>query len=256
LPERILSRRFVLPTLILLSFALVAAFVNYRRWGDALVFADYRLYIMNAKYPDRLLRTAAYGLFNLFRVPFGILYYFFPIWVIRRGDGHLLFEEHQWRLIDATELPPSSFFLTDPLFVLLLLYAGWSLLTAQRSAGISRLRALAIGAGFLAPCLLMLAAISMNFRYRMEFYPLIEFGGFLGFLALCRSPLSATSPRRVCTLPVACAAVGILGSHLIMILYKLSDFGPAIERMHLGIYTYYVQQFHLAFPSLARWIAN
>jgi len=97
---------------------------------------------MNELFPDRLPRTQIYGLFNLSRVPFGIVYYFFPIWVLRRADGHLLFEEHQWRLIDATELPPSSFFLTDTLLMLLLSYAGWSLLNARRSDGINRLHAL------------------------------------------------------------------------------------------------------------------
>jgi hypothetical protein len=41
--------------------------------------------------------------------------------------------------------------------------------------------ALAIECGFVAPCVLMLTALAMNFRYRLEFFPLIEFGAFLGF---------------------------------------------------------------------------
>ena len=239
---RLVSSQCMLPMLVLLGFAVLAGLVNYQRWGHPLVFADYRLYITNEHYPDRLPRTAAYGLFNLSRIPFGGIYYFFPIWVLHRNDGHLLFEAHQWRLLDATELPPSSFFLTDPLLMLLLLYAGWSLLSARCSASLNRLHVLVIGTGLTAACLLMLSAISMNFRYRIEFYPLLEFGALLGFVLLCRLPLAATSWRRVDALVMTLAALGILGSHAIMLLYKVSDFGPPIERISHGVFAYYRQQ--------------
>ena len=248
------SRQFLLPLLVLLGFAVLAGLVNYHRWGNPLVFADFQLYLMNEYFPDRLPRTQAYGLFNLSRVPFGVVYYFFPIWILRREDGQLLFEEHQRRLIDATELPPSSFLLTDPLLMLLLFYAGWSLFVARRSDGINRLHALAIASGLTASCLLMLSAISMNFRYRIDFYPLIEFGAFLGFLFICRLPLTERRLRRVCTLAIACSALAILGSHLIMILYKVSELGPPIEKMRLGAFAYFLQRIRSEFPSLASWI--
>lgn len=251
---RLFSGQIVLPLVLLLGFAAVAGLVNYQRWGDPLVFADYRLYIMNELFPDRLPRTQVYGLFNLSRVPFGIVYYFFPIWVLRRADGHLLFEEHQRRLIDATELPPSSFFLTDTLLMLLLSYAGWSLLNARRSDAINRLNALAIGAGLTAPCWLMLSAISMNFRYRIEFYPLIEFGAFLGFLLLGRLPLADSSLRRVCTLAGVSSALGIVGSHVVMILYKVSDFGPAIDMLRYGVFAHYLDRLKSFFAFSASWI--
>ena len=189
--------------LILLGFSALAGLVNYYRWGDPLVFADYRLYLTNSEEPGWLPLTKAYGLFNLSRIPFGIIYYFFPIWILRRNDGHRLLEEHQRHFIESTELPPSTFFLTDTLLMLLLLYAVWSLLRARRSAGIDRPSALAIGTGLTAPCLLMLSAISMNFRYRIEFYPLIEFGAFLGFLLLCKHTWTATTLRKVRTLAIA-----------------------------------------------------
>jgi hypothetical protein len=251
---RLLSSQFLLPILLLLGFAVLTGLVNYQRWGHPLVFADYRLHIMNEYFPDRMPRTEAYGLFNLSRVPFGIVYYYFPIWVLFRHDGHLLFEEHQRRLMDATELPPSSFFLTDPILMLLLLYAGWSLLSARRSAGINRLHALAIGTGLTVPCLLMLSAISMNFRYRIEFYPLMEFGAFLGFVLLCSHPLAASSLRRVRTLAIASAALGILGSHAIMMLYKLSDLGPSIKLLRVGVFAYYLQKIQSHWPWLGSWM--
>jgi hypothetical protein len=232
---RLVSSQFMPPMLILLSFAVLTGLVNYQRWGHPLVFADYHLYIMNESYPDRLPRLEAYGLFNLSRIVFGLIYYFCPIWVLLHSDGHLLFEAYQQRLIDATELPPSSFFLTDPLLLLLLLYAGWSLLSVRRSAGMNRLHALAIGTGLTAAGLLMLSAISMNFRYRIEFYPLVEFGALLGFFLLGRRPLAAPSLRRVNALAIAAAALGIFGSHAIMSLYEISTY---------DIVAYYRQWIH------------
>jgi hypothetical protein len=249
LSGRVLSSQFLLPSLVLLGFAVLAGLVNYQRWGNPLTFADYRLYLFNAAFPDWLPRMQAYGLFNLSRVPFGLVYYFLPVWVLQRADGHLLFEEHQWRLIESAELPPSSFFVTDALLLMLLLYAGWSLLRPWRSGGIHRFHAVAIGAGLTAPCLLMLSAISMNFRYRIDFYPLIEFGAFLGFMLLCSRPSPPTSFKRVRTLVIASTAIGILGSHMVLILYKFSKFGPAVKFIRPGVAAYYLQQIHSYWPA-------
>jgi hypothetical protein len=249
------SGQLLMPIAILLGSAMLAGFVNYQRWGNPFVFADTRLYLHNDEIPDRVLRAHIYGLFNLSRVPFGILYYFFPVWILRRGDGHLLLEEHQRRLIDVTEMPPSSFFLTDPLLMALLLYALWCLLSVQRSAGIDRPNVLAIGVGLTAAALLMLSAISMNFRYRIEFYPLIEFGAFLGFILLCRHASAATWGRGIGTLTITLTVLGILGSHVVMIMYKVSGYGSSIDSMHSGVVAYY-QKHIQAWPSLARWIPH
>jgi hypothetical protein len=193
----------------------------------------------------------AYGLFNLSRLPFGFVYYFFPIWVLRGTDGHLLFEDYQRQLMDAVELPPSSFFLTDALLMMLLLYVGWSLLGRWRRGGMNGLHALTIGTGLAAPCLLMLSAISMNFRYRIDFYPLIEFGAFLGFLLLCRRPSAQTPIRRVRLLAIASTAIAIVGSHVVLVLYKLSGFGPASELTRIGVVAYYLHQIHAYWPAFA-----
>lgn len=253
LGRRVASPGLVVPLLILSGFAALAAFVNDQRWGNAFVFADFRLYLFNQTFPDRLARMDAYGLFNLARVPFGIVYYFLPVWVMRRGDGRLLFEEHQLRLIDATELPPSSFLLSAPLLMLLALFALWSLVSSRRSTGIPRLQAGAIGLGLSVAGLLMLAAVSMNFRYRMEFYPLFEYFAFLGFLVLCRAP--ATVPyKATLRTAIAFAAVGLVWSHVVMLMYKLSAFGPPLDNLRSGVFAYYLQQVQLHFPGLASYL--
>ena len=97
-------------------------------------------------------------------------------------------------MIDANEMPPSSFFVSDPLLVLLcgvFLRALWRKQWA--GTGLQRpRRSLALFAGFGAQILLILIASSMTFRYRMEFYPSLELMAFLGFYAIC----AATRHRR------------------------------------------------------------
>ena len=63
-------------------------------------------------------RLLATGEFNLERLWFGVMYYFAPVWVLHGADGQLLLEATRQKWIDAAELPPSSFLLTDPLIVI------------------------------------------------------------------------------------------------------------------------------------------
>lgn len=248
-----LSPRCLLPGVILVAFAALAGLVNFYRWGDPLVFANYDTYIANKFYLDRLPRTEAYGLFNLSRVPFGLIYYLFPIWMLRRGDGQLLFEEDQTRLIDSAELPPSSFLLTDPLLVLLTGFLCWTLASKRVVAEINKVHTLALLAGLAAPCLLMLSAISMTFRYRIDFYPFLEFGAFVGCLILCKVNWNRWSFSRVRAWCVAGTLVGISASELVLFLYKLSPFGPANTYLRDGVFTYYGSQIASHLPWL-RWL--
>ena len=248
---RLTSGGLLWPALALLAFVVVTGWINYERWGDPLTFANYNLYIYNEAFPDRLARMAAYGLFNVARLPFGLGYYFVPIWTLRRPDGHLLFEEHQQRLIDATEMPPGSFFLTDPLLLLLTACLLWSFFAGRRDPVLDRTRTLAIMLGLCAPCGLMLTAISMNFRYRMDFYPLMELGAFAGFLTLCRSGLTTVAANRMRGLSVALAAIGILGSVASLALYDVSDFGPPIQSLHDGVGRYYAVRFDALYKHYA-----
>jgi hypothetical protein len=239
------------PLVILLAFAGIAALINQYRWGHPLVFADYDIYQVNQSFPDRLSRTEAYGLFNLVRLPLGILYYFVPLWVVRRPDGHLLFEEQQTRLLDAAELPPSSFLLTDALLVLLLALACWAIAAPRYRLVGNRPEVAAIGAGLALPWLLMLSAISMNFRYRIEFYPLLEFGAFVAVASAVRGSLALSPNAR--SFLFAGMVLSVVGSHLVLILYKLSPFGPATGLLRPGIVHFYAAQFAERAPSL-RWI--
>jgi hypothetical protein len=242
------SREFLLPALMLIAFAGITALVNYERWGNPLVFADFHSHLMMSRDPQRLARIDEYGLFNAARIPFGINYFFFPIWLIARGDGKFLFEEYQTRIIDDTELPPGSFLLTDLLLMGLLFYALWSLAAVKKPMSVVRSQAIALGLGLTASCVLMLCAIGMCHRYRIDFYPFIELGAFIGLIQLQGSSIIHSRAFRCAT--VVAAAVSICASHLELILYKLSVYGLPFERIRGGLFHYYLQRLSELFPSL------
>ncbi len=200
----VLTRRFLVPAMVLAAFLVVVGTVNYQRWGNPATFADYTFYL---SFHRDLLKMERAGLFNLARVPFGLSYYFLPLGALQGANG--LFDNTQTRLMFAAELPPSSFFLTDLLplaFIVFLAMALWparrifpqrlrkgalfvpSTNPPQSSRIFSHDQGLALAAGLAVPCVLMLTAIYMSYRYRMEFYPEIDLLAFLGLYATVSNP--------------------------------------------------------------------
>jgi hypothetical protein len=183
------ARRTLVPAGILSAFMAISGTVNYFRWGSPFTFANWDLYLDWAYSPGSpawwlspiLAKIHAYGAFNLVRIPFNLVYYFCPFWALRDIDEGALFNSYWGRTMNGIELPPSSFFLTDLFafcFIALLAIALWR----RRARGISPAAriAAAVAIGLLAPCILMLTAMWVAYRYRMEFYPEFEFIAFLG----------------------------------------------------------------------------
>ena len=218
--------------------------------GQSPIFADFRFYLMNGDSPAGLTLIGKYGLFNAERIPLGIYYYLFPIWVIVRGDGRFLFEEDQTRLLDVLELPPGSFLLTDISLTALLVSAIWSLAAVRNRMSVARLQAVALGLGLAASCLLMLCAIDQSHRYRIDFYPFIELGAFVGLIQLKSSSIIQSRAVRFAT--VVAAAVSICASHLELIIYKISGWGLPFERIRSGLLPYYLHGLRELFPRLRR----
>jgi hypothetical protein len=127
-------------------------------------------------------------------------------------------------------LPPGSFFLTDPF---LLGLAAMGFVTAIRD----RAR-LALLLGLCAPPVLMLSAISMALRYRMEFYPLLFLAALFG-LAAYANRMAATPLFRA--LIIGSVVVGIAASHATAMLSAHAPLGSGeffLERYGLvGTYT-------------------
>ncbi|MBS0980981.1 hypothetical protein [Acetobacter thailandicus] len=223
---------------LLIGGVIVTAGINFERWGNPLTFANYNLYLFNEEFPDRLVRTQQYGLFNIRRIPLGMVYFFFPLWVMHKG-GSLFFQDEFTRLIDAAELPPSSFFLTDGFFLFL---GGVFVYSIFRSARKNQswqitVGALAVIVGLFIPALLMLMAISMNYRYRAEFYPLIMFTAFMGSTCIQEFSVKQQWIRPFCMVLVG---VGIISSIMSLFLYDLSELGPAQHLISNGLLQYYL----------------
>ena len=220
---RFRPREWLAPGAALAAFAILAGIVNLGRWGNPLVFADFARYGLSLDAaPGRLGRLAAWGTFHPSRLLLGFGYYFLPVWIWIRTDGHVLFAEAQATLIDAMELPPGSFFLTDPLLLTL---------AVTGLAGIRDRSRAALLLGLSLPPILMLCAIGMAHRYRMEFLP------FLFLAALFSLAKARELGRRARIAACAAVAIGVLASHATAIAAARSPWGPGeffLERYGLA----------------------
>lgn len=225
--QALLNRRTLIPLAILALFIAATGAVNYFRWGNPTTFTDLSVYIGNRLWPERVQRDAMYGMFNLSRIPFGVIYYFFPVLAYVTSSGYFLFETFQVRLFDDVEFPPSSFLLTDLLpFCFIAFFAV--ALTKRRIVALPSLRhAAALAAGLLAPCFLMLSAVSMTYRYRMEFYPEIDLLAFLGLYSILTNQEMRAKFARFGTWMELAMIVSVVVSFAALLLYGLSPFGPA-----------------------------
>lgn len=228
-------RTWVVPATILLAFVVMTGVVNEGRWGDPFTFADYSRYDLSQDVaPERLGHLAAYGVFHPARIWLGLSYYFFPVWVWVRSDGHVLFAKSQAALMDAMELPPDSFFLTNPFLLGLAAFGMFAIRDRARAA---------LLLGLCVPPVLMLCAISMAHRYRMEFYPLLFLAALFGLEVSSRQP---TTTRRLRVAIVASVSLGVVSSHIMAVLDSRSPWGPGefyLERYGLvGTYEGYWRQ--------------
>jgi hypothetical protein len=235
----LLSPDKLVPAIILVGFAVLCGIVNYERWGNPLTFAD--LHINRMMPPERLARIDRYGEFNLIRLWYGAMYYFFPINFLVGSDGKFLFADAVRELYDFRELPPSSFFVSDPLLILLGVcsFKFWN--CADKPASLIPRHVASLMAGFFVPWFLMLIFFYAAFRYRGEFYLLFDFAALLGFFVLCRQPLAGSEDRRLKLKPIliGSALVGIVASHLLVIAYKLVTFGESTPSMESQLFQDY-----------------
>jgi hypothetical protein len=231
--------RLLLPALILLACAAVTGIVNYQRWGSATEFANYDEYISFFMHPERIASLKAYGLLNMARIPFALGYYFLPVWVLPGSGGALLFQSIQDRMFDVVELPPSSFFLTDLMPIALIVPLAWSLTRANTPKPVSPSRFLALATGLVVPWFLMLALVSLTYRYRMEFYPALDLFGFTGFYLSLKERGFLTSHPGMARWLAAATVVSVLSAHVLLFLYKMRMFGPSQIYLREGVFRAY-----------------
>jgi hypothetical protein len=201
---RLLSTpRFMVPLMGLALFASAAGFINHKRFGNPLVFHNPTLQTIVR--PHGVPALERYGEFNPRRIPYALMYYFAPVWFIHSDDGDLRFNDYRRRELDLAEPPPSSFFVSDPL-LLVLAAAGFSALLQGDRVALSRPAAAAIAAALAVPTVLMLMAFVMAFRYRMEFYPLLVFLAVIGAFGT-KPEIAAPRPRSATDWSCSCFGI-------------------------------------------------
>ena len=230
-----------IPLAVLVVFISVSGAVNYFRWGNPATFVNYELYLNRDAWPNFVSSLTTYGVFNLKRIPFGLSYYFFPIWVLHWSNGELLFASTQARFFGDIELPPSSFLLTDMIPFCFILLLGF----ASRKCGLIGLSrtgrwAAAVAAGLLVPCVLMLSLAWMTYRYRIEFYPELDFLTLLGLYLLLTQETAFTKSAAIRKVFNAALAISILASTAALMLHDISDEGTLPEEiLSPGVVRYY-----------------
>jgi hypothetical protein len=235
----LLSPSLLAPSAILLFFAVAAGAVNMGRWGNPFVFMDMHLYAKShTVYLDRIPRLERYGEFNVSRIPFGIQYYFFPVWMWQSGDGRLLWQDHMLRLTEDVELPPGSLILSDPVTCLLAAVFAWRFIRNLAGTVPNLWLAAASLLGLAVPGLLILMFVAYTHRYRMEFYPLLDSAACFGLAVLLREPL-----RRLRLWGAVLGAAGVIGiivAHAALFAYLLTPLGPVTDldmsRGWIGLY--------------------
>jgi hypothetical protein len=233
------ERRILFPLGILSTLLAAVGTENYFRSGNPAHFAPFTRFCVNCTSTPQMLFSK---LANVHCIPFGLVYYFFPVWVLHGSNGHLLFESTQMRLFEDIELPPSSFFLTDLLplcFIAFLAAALWK----RRAGGLPPVRqwAAAIAAGLLAPCIFILALVWEAYRYRMEFYPEIDFLALLGLYFTVTDQAMLARFARLRRWMTAALAVSVLSSFMALALYDLSYMSPAQGSLRSGVVQFYSQ---------------
>jgi hypothetical protein len=250
---REVSRTIVPPSLVLMLFVVVCGFINYERWGNPLTFQDFRYYD-SLQYNDPVFEVLYnYGYFSIWRIPFGLSYFFVPIWTIIGSDGHFLFRALQTRQYLFAEFPPATFLLSD-MFLCFLAALGCAWLWRGRAAGTDTPLARLLAVGFAIPGVLMLMAIALTFRYRMEFYQCFEFLALFGLFSLVEK--IARRPRLMTAACVTMVAVSIVSSHLFLVSYKIMKGGDSDFAEKPGWIATYHELFRGRYTGIDRFLTG
>ena len=238
--RRLPTARILVPALIILGFDAAAGYENCARWGNPLVVADMRAYAQFLEaFPERLARLDTYGMFSLHRLPYGIAYYFVPVWMLRSGGAYPL-KPRILELFDSFELPAASLLLSDALTVVLAA-AGVMAILRRHTPPVAAPGAAALVAGLSISPIMMLMAWYMAFRYRAEFAPVLTALACLGAASwITRAGEWSESRRRaVLNVVILLFIVQVIAAHLFAMTSALLPRGIGLHHFNDSVFDVY-----------------
>jgi hypothetical protein len=228
-PRMAADRHVWLPLLILAAFALIAGVVNYNRWGNPLTFADFRYADVARHHPLMMAVVRNYGDFNVTRIGTSLLYYATGIPFLLKGVSP--FSEYLHARFLQLQAPPSAALLTNPLTIILAALGLYRLVWRPdiRAEGVAMLRLALIGHA--AAVFLILAAIFLALRYRLDFAPFMTLAAFIGYRSFAFAAADAPDDRRrtIRVAAISLCALGIVCSHYVLVLDKVWSYGEPME---------------------------
>ena len=219
--------RIWLPVLVLGVLAMAAGIVNFGRWGNPFAFSgDSHTYWIE-RHPNVMAAVRDYGVFNLGRIGIAVLYYATGIpYLLKSAPAFAGFFRSA-----VIEAPPLTPLLTNPLTVLLAgvgLYRLWCRPDLQpRSLAMLRIALI----GHASAVVLILAFFTFTLRYRFDFAPFMTLAAFVGYrsLSITAAGFSGTWRRRMLVAAVGVCALGVLGSHYILLVHKVWSIGVPMD---------------------------
>jgi hypothetical protein len=217
--------RLVPSVIVLILGVLVAGVINYGRWGNPLTFVDFRYYDMRATAYQSLPNILEkYGEFNFGRMWIGALYYATGVPYILKTVSP--FAEFLHARIMLMEPPPVTPILTNPLTIFL---AGVGLCRICWKPQLTNSGVAILGVGLLghaATVFLILAAMALTLRYRVDFAPFVTLAALIGYrsLSLTVGDAGPAGEKWVEARPIFMCILGILSSHYVLLLFKVASF--------------------------------
>jgi hypothetical protein len=236
--------RILLPIFVLALLAVIAGVVNFERWRDPFIFADFRYYDFSKLYrPNDFTVLRDYGEFSLSRLWIGALYYAtgLPYLVKAMPPFAEFLRVRYWGL----EAPPITPVLTNPLIALLAgigLYRLWWM--TELAAGCRTILTLAL-IGHASAVLLIFSAMYLALRYRFDLAPFMTLGAFIGYRSISVTARNAgeTWRKRVRIAAIGLCFLGIFSSHYVLLVHKVWSTGVP-EDVRLALFPFAPFTYH------------
>jgi hypothetical protein len=211
----------ILPPVTLLGLgAVVVGIINFGRWGNPFVFADFHYWDMRV-YWNTIEILHKYGEFNVDRIWIGALYYATDIpYLLHTLPPFAEFLHARVQLVDG---PPMMPILTNPLTIILagigLYCVWWKPDLSFQQVTILRLAQV----GHSAAVFLILAASAFTSRYRFDFAPFMTLAALAGYRSVSIGVAEACEARRkqAQIIAISVCFLGVLSSHYVLLLHKV-----------------------------------